>query len=796
MFTLFKKECRQHGAFAIAMVCLCFMFQMGYYQQALWFNNTLDTVTFFSLAVLVAALYAGAAAALAYSTEHADNTFLFLRTLPITQGTLAAGKIGWVLCGTGLVLAANIFLAALWGGAYDPQICLALGIAIIEAFVWGLFWSTRCRSQIHALLASYGCVVLTLYVITYLFASRVEAIDMYCEVAPYRLAACGIVGLFALRGTFRWFAYENKPSLFVRLYPESLLLFGYPKTVQSPFLALVHQHMRHASLIYPFGILCFAVWTLGCCYICFWSGNLDHHMRTWWWNMGIVISLVGMVLFWGNIFGADQRNDSYRYLSRLGIHEGTVWWSRMFPAMFFYFPVFVSYFCYYLVNVFGNVNVFSGERNWTAIIVAASAMLTFWLTPMALGAFFSISFRSQMVAMALTGGGVFLPLFWMLFFASWFGSNPLWSTLPIVIALLVASRIRAAYWLRERYTWRSRLIPLCPVFATMLAVCVALPFVRIYSVPYVSWKQIETYLAQAELPKSLQPEKRKELIEHLAKHNTLPPGYERLQSDILSVRPLGSFDHIIRSVVEEGKSRVFEDYTYEECLLAGYVFYHEHAMRSFRNRMVSLMSWDYETTFERFQALLLSSPWERARRERLLRMQIVGMLVDSGSLQDKRAESLRDFCLLSPGMPGGHGFLDWDVHRDMFRGPLGERSLSQNTLQITFNALARWYDDHDNTLPESLDELIDLTDTPAKYLDKIPTHPFSGKMVEYFRNAPPPEGFKDDRFSNAIVVQFLGQGFGQRPLWQQRQDVHDAFIQTGGAYLRLNQFIYLIMENK
>jgi hypothetical protein len=48
--------------------------------------------------------------------------------------------------------------------------------------------------------------------------------------------------------------------------------------------------------------------------------------------------------------------------------------------------------------------------------------------------------------------------------------SPLLTTLPICIALLVASRMRATYWLRDMFTWRTRLIPLIPVVGTVLVI--------------------------------------------------------------------------------------------------------------------------------------------------------------------------------------------------------------------------------------------------------------------------------------------------------------------------------------
>ena len=210
IITLFHKEFRQHGAFALAMVILCLLFQVATYESSRWFHQTVAPEMFLFIALVITALYAGAAAALAYSTEHADNTYTFLRKLPISTTTLALGKIGWVLCGTVLVLLCNSLLAAVWsGGILDGNIAAAFGVSVLEMFIWGLFWSTRCRSQVHAMLAGFVCASLTAWLIANMFAPfNNDPVSFYLAVVPHRLVFIAVIACFALWGALRWFEFD------------------------------------------------------------------------------------------------------------------------------------------------------------------------------------------------------------------------------------------------------------------------------------------------------------------------------------------------------------------------------------------------------------------------------------------------------------------------------------------------------------------------------------------------------------------------------------------------------------
>ena len=791
---LFVKEFRQHGAFAIAMVFMCLFMQIAFSVMAHFTGLPLGGANFLIIAIIITALYAGAVTALAYSTEHADGTFVFLRKMPISLAVLAGGKIGWALCGTALVLAANMVLASVWlasvgGGSDFDKIWLAWGLGIAEAFVWGLFWSTRCRSQVNALIAGYLCAAGTAFGITFLYFTFVapydnDVLNMYVTVAPLRWAAIAIVGLIAVWGAFRWFEFETKVTAVSRFSLQNVGLLRYPQRVQYPFIALIHHHMRHASLIYHLGILCMVVWSLA--FLSFWFlhafyGFLDirgiemmlqgYQFYLW---LGALICVAGMVLFWATIFGHDQKNDSYRFLSRIGIPEGAVWWSRMVPALFFYGLVIISLAftmaVAFLSHVWrGGFSDYDLQQFQHQIVPTLQACFTVWLVPMAVGAYISISLRSQMVAISLVPAAALTLLGWAYLLYVLFAASPMWTTVPICIALLVASRIRATYWLRETFSWRSRLIPLVPVFATILAIMIALPIVRVYSVPYVSWQQIDAYFDQTDLDRIRSPERRKALMQYIAQHKAVPPEYKHLVETIDT-----EWFHI----------RDVGDVTFEEFLLLDYV-------RRW-NRLKQPITYT-RNTVTRTTYLTRFTPWEAVRIDRALRIQLVTALVQTGGLQDKRAMALRDFHERQSNFNSSVFDLHVWVHPNWSLSSQIEHQMSTFRLHEVSTAINRWYEEHDRTLPESLDELL------GTHLDEIPVHPFTGQVVEYHRNAPPPEGFNVryhwSRFWH-VSVRVLGRPADERIEWRDVNRHIDAFSESGGTYIQLGRNIVVLVEEE
>ena len=481
---IFRKEQRLHGMYSLGTVIACFAVCATVFTLCRYHDSHIDPTFYLGVALYIALLYTLVTAATVYALEHEPNTFPFLRTLPISPLSVAFGKIGWVLCASALVLAGNLLCCTLFWYLQEQlptvnakEILLFFCPAIAEVFVWGIFWSTRCRSTAFAVFAAAACPILTFWLLVNFWERGLGEAELFTSTIPARLALIVLVALLAAWNAMRWFEFSVKDTRKVWI-PRNFVFARYPQRVQPPFRALIHQHLRHASLVYPLGVICIILFSLACIIDCFWP--LPELLGSRVLGIGFAVVPMGIVIFWGNIFGHDQRQESYKFLTRLGVHEGTVWWSRMLPAMLLYILVLLCI----LFRLLGSGYDFM----W---VVQFS--FTVWLTIMAVGAFCSISCNKQMSGIGLTMCVSYLLVAWMMLFVEAFDSSPLWTTVPVALAFLAASRIRAGYWLREITTWRSRFISLFPVYTAILLVFIALPFVRIYSVPYVSQQTIDSY---------------------------------------------------------------------------------------------------------------------------------------------------------------------------------------------------------------------------------------------------------------------------------------------------------------
>jgi hypothetical protein len=330
---------------------------------------------------------------------------------------------------------------------------------------------------------------------------------------------------------------------------------------------------------------------------------------------------------------------------------------------------------------------------------------------------------------------------------------------------------------------------LVPVFAVSLAVLTAIPFVRIYSVPYVSWEQIDAYFDQAEFEEDIirSPEKRKALLQHIAKHGTVPPEYEHW------------LEKIKRSAVER-ELNILSGCTFEEYLLLCHVLQHERLDKIFsrehwREVKESGGTYKYDTW-----SWLPFMPWERTRMERVQRCNLVANIAEMGGLQDKRAVAIKKLCEQKDGR---FSPLD-DAVWIKASGDIVIRIICLEQMKHVFRAIEKWYAEHES-LPESLDVLVE-----SGYLSAFPEHPFTREPMEYFRDAPAPVGVV------AKNISFLILGTGDVDV--ARQEVRDRmrreaemhgisipeqayyseniFLESGGTYLRLGKWMYVIMENR
>jgi hypothetical protein len=306
---------------------------------------------------------------------------------------------------------------------------------------------------------------------------------------------------------------------------------------------------------------------------------------------------------------------------------------------------------------------------------------------------------------------------------------------------------------------------------------VAIPFVRVYSVPDVSWEQIEGYFDRVDLPERPDPAKLKALLQYVKEKEEIPPEYRQYHDG----QWYGSF-------VMPG--------TYEEYVLLSYAQDRRYYNRSLANSLAEYLEARNNNRNTDLSYVWQHAPWERARADRMMRLYIIAALFQSGGLQEERAKSqaflyerLRQF--------GGAGlFLSYP--RDVHDGFVNNRC--RNRLDDVAKAMDSWYEEH-GTLPNSLNDLV------GTYLEALPVHPFTQAPVEYHRNSTVRRNDVWQVHYNTYVFTLgpeevdepsaemgMSSGASKSTKLQHSRDAYTKLTQTGGTYMRLGDVIYVIAE--
>ncbi|MDR0611474.1 MAG: hypothetical protein LBG58_15305 [Planctomycetaceae bacterium] len=735
IIVIFKKEFRQQYSLALAMLLFCFLIQLAVFATTSFpelFGHSRPS--FFGIALLLTALYVGAAAAVSFSTEHDEKTFGFLRSLPVSPLTVMLGKAAWVVTGTIFVLICSMIPVVLSPSEItywrNQDNWFDMGIVIINVSVWGFFWSPLCRKQIHAVLTTYACTALTVF-LALLIAEHKIPIFNYSNGETFLKQITVIVGIAAVYSMLQWFKNVTYSKKTVNFLQNENVMFCHLPVQQTPFFALLYQSVWHSLVL----LVCYIIAMIILCLLSlfFSFSSFDH--ATMFFLYGIIfLTIIGG----GCIFGADQRNQSFRFLSRCGIAPGKIWWSRILPFGTVYFPILI----FVVINefVFLIPRVGNGRMEENEFIFTVAVTISSWLISFSVGAFISIYCRSMLVSVALTGMTSLLLFLWLAFGWLLCRFNPLWTTLPLAVMLLIASRLRVADWLRERQTWRSLLKPLIPFFITITIIIGTIPLVRIYSIPYVSLEEAETLLDKIPLTERLSPEERKKLFQETAARLT-----QKLnENDLDRIKDWKKCSFHIQNLLRRRDLKKFDNLTEEE--LKRYLKNKYTDTKEILQTMPLFETWilyDYEIKTRIINGGLenIRLPfddsmtknilkrcryltWEKTRLLRRFNYQL-HYYIHSGKSTVGQSDYNKMLKMLKrvESSKGNFDVLpdEWYVQTvsylytiDLFR------------LQLVYTALHLWYLEHDYTLPETLDELV------GTYLDEIPRDPQTGTIMEYY----------------------------------------------------------------
>ena len=506
--SLLKKEFRQHSALWLALFLFVIVLQLlATISYTLSGLATHAKPSFLGIAVVISVLYAAGSAAIAFCNEHEEKTYTFLRTLPIPRGTLLAGKLVWVVLGSIAFALATAVESIPWEAAFGGVtingndaglVLLVSSVGLLYPISFGLFWSTRCKSQLYALLATFISGTAAAIIVAASCpphgngqATETENIVIFCVIALVTL----IVGAIAVRNSYYWIA-ATEPLALARDNAHSLAnargSVVYRK--RGEFRTLFLHAVRQSGGLFLAALAVGAVALLTI--LAIFTGSVSSNGVDLASLAAMLILCLGAltaIVFCGSVFSADQKNKGAFFAER-GISPGKVWWSRILTFGGVYFGIGILLLAYPLFYGFDSP-AFWSVPIWERGAIFYWFILTcigFYVPTFFVGAIVSLFIRSGIISIVLTGMFSWLFCFWTMLLTVYLGgfqnygiSVAILTGGPLLLGCLVASRLRMDDWLRGRSLWKSRRPVLTALCLPPLIVLLAIPPYRIYSVPVV-----------------------------------------------------------------------------------------------------------------------------------------------------------------------------------------------------------------------------------------------------------------------------------------------------------------------
>ena len=479
-------------------------------------------------ALVTPGLYALGCAAMMFAGEQESGMYHLLRALPVDPRRLLLSRAAYVLASTLLMLVATcgaFLVVRRMMGIEMGNVAAVFGlfaIVPIEFFVWGVLMSLVCRRPLSALILGAilgtcaglaGCSSGTW--VYELFGQKVSGPEWWPVALAVRMIIVSLVAMLDLRLASRWF--NDGSILGPRKRPSSTVTTNSQSSADSRRLSfttktttelgrLLWQQWRQSRRLV--GVFALAAFLLGFLFVVIPRSHNDPEAP------GALLMLLLVPLAGVCAFREDWQGRRFRFLAQCGARPGRVWWSRqlvwlgvslaiLLVAMVLYgiptpedmkggpsirydeirvMPIGGLVECVaYVLSLLLGAEVEGGTVIFTFILVL---LVLAMLTGYACGQFCSIYTRSSIMAGIAAFGLLLLIAIWIsLMTVLWI--DWLWSVVPIPFVLLLATRLRVRDWMLERTDWRARsksvLVPMVP----LLAILVAVPFHRVYSVPKV-----------------------------------------------------------------------------------------------------------------------------------------------------------------------------------------------------------------------------------------------------------------------------------------------------------------------
>ncbi|MEN6405575.1 MAG: hypothetical protein ABFC77_03800 [Thermoguttaceae bacterium] len=787
------KEYRLQRALWIAMALMTVALQWVFFET---FSRVNSPLFLFWTAAGLPAFYLLGSGAMLFAGERENGTFEVQRSLPTRAGTVFWGKVVFSMASAAMVLGvASVLAFALSGWTLHPPqgfsplaVLVVFGFWGVELFVWSVLFSLRTGQVL--LSAVLGIAVVSVYLHLLSLTLSPDAITYgYWLAMPYRAAIAAVVALIDVWLAMRWFDEKRSRRQGVDSKVATDVMPGWFYDDPSPGrIAMVGRllwlHVRQsggpAAVLYVVFFL-LAAFPPDMLVLPHYGNPLAQSIAQ---QPLLLLAFACVPVFGMLAFSSDQVRRRYRFLADHGVTPRWVWWSgqaSLMPLLMVVLPVLL----YFVDHPLAQQRLTDAMRwqhaGWPQYCIPTADSSIFDFSPaflftvgyvvfgFAAGQCCAMFLRSHVLAglCSVLATGVLAVFWWMvlLFQIPWS-----WSALPILLGLILASRLRTRDWLIERNTWRSWWRPAAAIVIPIAAVLTAVSLYRIYQIPYVDLGPLEK-----ELPRPLTVKEQVSLnayAKHLGKGKNLDEEsrkdlaviglalrYRNWLPDVGLLFEQEAYDRLIQWSVRPGQTperllaveRQLAKQTAHDSLIGSIQVRYGVLWRALHDDFTMLGRIGTKDPLPLTTLLWMRVPWERERALRLLKFQTYCELrgladLKSGSVVcvgpndfqkmrrwQTKLEPLKESELLyvlreQLGLPAIYRdefarFYSWPDNTLLARRLLFNQTYRRATQLIL--ALEAWKLQH-GSLPKTLDPLV------GPCLDRLPDDPYSHRPFLYF----------------------------------------------------------------
>lgn len=513
-YSILRKELRALGGLWIAMIMLCAVVQMSLLMVSEFQVTRIHDLTaaLFGASLILAAAYAAGSTGVLFAMEHEAGTFGLLRRLPISPRRIFFSKLLWPALSLLAFWAVAWPLSRLFASSFPSvprtgMLWALWGVGAAETFAWGTFFSLRSRRPLVAAFLGLTVTGLSAYLATILYIRLFgnpsgTVVGAYAVAWPMRLLFALAVGAVDVALGLRWFdmskTLETEPSAGARsggAWGERWQprLFGRTRT----FFSLIWQHWRQLRSVV--GCLALGFVPLGVFAFTSTYGSDPQ----FWMTIVTLIAIATFPIGASLLFMPDQRRRSYRFLAHHGASPSTVWWSRQTLGAILATIGTVAFFF-----LLGKLIWYESQRNTPGLPGEPRDAVLFLgtiLIAYAGGQFVSLVLRSPIIAGVVGCAITCVLLAWMVL-TQYYLVLPEWmfqtsrfesalnvlcqsaeafalAVVPILIALILASRLHVKDWLSDHVSRRSHLRWAGILGMSFVIVYACLPILRFANAP-------------------------------------------------------------------------------------------------------------------------------------------------------------------------------------------------------------------------------------------------------------------------------------------------------------------------